>query len=309
MVATPLSSPATTGMTAWRRRLDGAAIFYVFALPFAALTIIMGLWPIVLSIQTSFTESFTALRPDPTFVGFENYREIFADPQFLRSIRLTLTYTVLSVVLNLTVALAYALFLNSPLLGRTALIFKLCVFLPVITPDLAGYIVWKWMYNTDFGAINAALNSVGLPEFAGTSGQRTAMISLLIAELWYHVGFYVIIFLANLAMIDKSLIEAARMDATPPWRMFTRIILPQLRPAIMINSVYALIQFLKTFTVVVVITKGGPAGSTNFVSYYAYQMFDQAQYGKAAAMASTLFAGVMVLAFFVYWLNQRADWR
>ncbi|MBO6636954.1 MAG: sugar ABC transporter permease [Roseitalea sp.] len=305
MVAIPVPAARPTLI----QRLDGAAIFYVFALPFAALTIVMGLWPIALSIQTSFTESFTALSPEPTFVGLENYREIFADPQFIRSINLTLLYTVLSVALNLTVALAYALFLNSPLLGRAAMIFKLCVFLPVITPDLAGYIVWKWMYNTDFGAINAGLNALGLPDFAGTSSQSTAMISLLIAELWYHVGFYVIIFLANLAMIDKSLIEAARMDATPPWRMFTRIILPQLRPAIMINSVYALIQFLKTFTVVVVITKGGPAGSTNFVSYHAYQMFDQAQYGKAAAMASTLFAGVMVLAFFVYWLNQRADWR
>lgn len=204
MVATSLSSHETTSFKTWRRRLDGAAIFYAFALPFAALTIIMGLWPIALSIQTSFTESFTALRPDPTFVGFENYREIFADPQFVRSIRLTLTYTVLSVVLNLTVALAYALFLNSPMLGRTALIFKLCVFLPVITPDLAGYIVWKWMYNTDFGAINAALSSVGLPDFSGTSSQSTAMVSLLIAELWYHVGFYVIIFLANLAMIDRK---------------------------------------------------------------------------------------------------------
>lgn len=305
MVAVPMQAARLTLF----RRLDGAAIFYLFALPFAALTIVMGLWPIALSIQTSFTESFTALSPDPTFVGFENYRDIFSDRQFIRSVNLTLLYTVLSVALNLTVALAYALFLNSPLLGRTAVIFKLCVFLPVITPDLAGYIVWKWMYNTDFGAINAGLNALGLPDFAGTSSQSTAMISLLIAELWYHVGFYVIIFLANLAMIDKSLTEAARMDATPPWRMFTRIILPQLRPAIMINSVYALIQFLKTFTVVVVITKGGPAGSTNFVSYYAYQMFDQAQYGKAAAMASTLFAGVMMLAFFVYWLNQRADWR
>lgn len=291
------------------RRLNGAGIFYLFALPFAALTIVMGLWPIALSIQTSFTESFTALRPDPVFVGLENYRDIFSDHVFLRSIGLTLVYTTLAVIINLSVAMAYALFLNSARLGKAALIFKLCIFLPVITPDLAGYIVWKWMYNTDFGAINAALEQLGLPGFSGVSRPNTAMASLLIAELWYHVGFYVLIFLANLAMIDKSIIEAARMDNTPPWRMFRHVILPQLRPAIMINSVYALIQFLKTFTVVVVITNGGPAGSTNFVSFYAYQLFNQARYGEAAAMASTLFAGVMVLAFILYWLNQRADWR
>lgn len=298
-----------TAVAARLSKARQASLFYAFALPFAALTLVLGLWPIALSIQTSFTESFTALSPEPTYVGFENYLKLFGDAVFQESMWLTARYTVLAVLLNLTIALAYAVFLTSPLIAKGAWIFKLCVFLPVVTPDVAGYIIWKWMYSSDFGAVNAALTSLGLPAFGGVASPATVTIAILVAEMWYHVGFYVVIFLANIAMLDKSLDEAARMDGTSAWRRFWRITAPQLRPAITINSVYALIQFLKTFTVVVVITKGGPAGETNFVSYYAYQRFDQAQYGEAAAMASVLFAAVMVLALGLYWFAQRGDYR
>lgn len=290
-------------------QLGKTGIFYLFAAPFALLTIIMGLWPIVLSIQTSFTESYTALSPNPVYVGLSNYIEIFRDPAFLKSAWLTLRYTIFAVAFNLVIALFYAMFLSSRALPRGAWFFKLCCFLPVVTPDVAGFIVWKWMYSNDFGAVNALLNSVGLPEFGGVSTVATATIAILIAELWYHVGFYVVIFLANFAMLDKSLDEAALMDNAGFWRKFTKITLPQLRPAITINTVYALIQFLKTFTVIVVITKGGPGTATNFVSYYAYRQFDQAQYGTATAMATVLFAVIMILALGLYWFNQRGEWR
>jgi ABC-type sugar transport system permease subunit len=292
-----------------RWRMPKAATFYLFAAPFAALTIVMGLWPIALSIQTSFTESYTALSPEPTWIGFGNYAEIFSDPVFLQSAWLTLRYTALAVVANLLIALFYAMFLSSRAIPRWAWVFKLCCFLPVVTPDVAGYIVWKWMYSSDFGAVNAVLEGIGLPPFGGISDVGTVTLAILIAETWYHVGFYVVIFLANFAMLDPALDEAATMDNAGPWRRFTKVTLPQLRPAITINTVYALIQFLKTFTVVVVITKGGPGTATNFVSYYAYRQFDQAQYGTATAMATVLFATIMVMALGLYWFNQRRDWR
>ncbi len=290
-------------------KLGKSTVFYLFAAPFALLTIVMGLWPIALSIQTSFTDSYTALSPDPVYVGLSNYIKIFNDPVFLKSAWLTLRYTLIAVLLNLTIALFYAMFLSSSVLSRGAWLFKLCCFLPVVTPDVAGFIVWKWMYSSDFGAINAMLNAIGLPDFGGVSSVQTATIAILIAEMWYHVGFYIVIFLANFAMLDKSLDEAAMMDNAGFWRKFYKVTLPQLRPAITINMIYALIQFLKTFTVVVVITKGGPGTTTNFISYYAYRQFDQAQYGTATAMATVLFAVIMVLASGLYWYSQRRDWR
>jgi ABC-type sugar transport system permease subunit len=174
---------------------------------------------------------------------------------------------------------------------------------------VAGFVVWRWLYDRSFGAVNAALAAVGIPPFGGIASPDTVMWAILVAEMWNHSGFYIVIFLANLAIRDKALEEAAAIDGASAWQRWRHVILPQLRPALVINGVYALIQFLKTFTVVVVMTKGGPSGSTNFVSYYAYQLFDQGRYGEATAMATILFAVVIVISVTAYRLGERGDHR
>ncbi len=271
-------------------------IFWLFVLPFAALTAVFGVWPIILSIQTSFTASASALKPNPTWVGLANYVSIFADPVFVASLWRTLLYTALAVVSTIAFALLYALLLNSTLIDRGRTWFKLAIFLPVVTPDIAGYVVWRWLYDQSFGAINMALSSIGIPAFGGLASTSSVLQAVLIAELWHHAGFYVVIFLANLALCDKGQMEAADIDGANAWQKLWHVVLPQLKPALLVNSVYALIQYLKTFTVVAVMTKGGPNDATNFLSYYAYQLFDQGRYGEATAMASVLFAIVIVFA-------------
>jgi ABC-type sugar transport system permease subunit len=292
-------------MTGALREAWHGRVFYLFVLPFAALAILFGLWPILLSIQVSFTASATALRPDPSYVGLANYAAVLADPLFQDSLRRTLAYTALAVVANLAFALAMATLLDSRLLKRGNLFFRLAIFLPVVTPDVAGYVVWRWLFDRSFGAINAALAALGLPPFAGLSGIDTVIPSILIAELWHHAGFYMLIFLANLAIRDRALDEAAGIDGATAWQRWRHVVLPQLRPALVINTVYATIQFLKTFTVVVVMTKGGPVDRTNFVSFYAYQLFDQGRYGEATAMATILFAIVIALSLGAYALGER----
>jgi ABC-type sugar transport system permease subunit len=286
-------------------RFTGQTTFLLFALPFAALTGIFGLWPIVLSIQVSFTSSATALKSAPTFVGLQNYATILADPQFLESLWLTLIFAALAVLANVGFALSYALLLNSKLITRGRTLAKLLLFLPVVTPDVAGYVVWRWLYDQSFGAVNAALALLHLPAFGGVASGGTAMLAVLIAELWHHAGFYVVIFLANLAICERALDEAADIDGARTWQKLLFVTLPQLQPAIVINTVYALIQFLKTFSAIVIMTKGGPNGATNFLSYYAYQFFDQARYGEATAMATILFAIVLLVAMSVYVLGER----
>ena len=301
--------PATT--RAWENFARSAVeawqgcVFYAFVLPFAALTVVFGLWPIVLSLQVSFTASASALKPNATYVGFANYAAVLADPVFAASLGRTLLYTVLSVAANLGFALAFALLIDSSLIKRGNMIFRTAIFLPVVTPDVAGYVVWRWLYDRSFGALNAALDLVGLPAFAGLASANTAMLALLIAELWHHAGFYAVIFLANLAVRDRALEEAATIDGAGALKTLWYVILPQLRPAIVINAIYAVIQFLKTFTVVAIMTRGGPNDHTNFVSYYAYQLFDQGRYGEATAMASILFAIVIVVTGIAYALGER----
>ncbi len=285
--------------------LHREAVFYLFALPFAALTLLFGLWPIGLGIEVSFADSATALATVPNFVGWANYAAVLGDPAFLASLGRTLLYTVLAVVANVGFALLYALLLDSPLIGRARTLAKLLVFLPVVTPEIAGYVVWRWLYDQSFGAVNAALALLGLPGFGGIASTSTALLAVLLAELWHHAGFYVVIFLANLAIVDRALLEAAAIDGASAVQRLWYVVVPQLRPAITINVVYALIQFLKTFTVVVVMTKGGPNGLTNFVSYAAYRLFDEARYGEATAMATILFGLVMIAAMAAYVLAER----
>lgn len=279
--------------------------FLLFALPFTALTLLFGIWPILLSIKVSFTASATALRAVPVYVGFANYATVLSDPQFVDSLWRTLLYATLSVIANVGFALAFALLLNSKLITHGRTMFRLLVFLPVVTPDLAGYVVWRWLYDQSFGAVNAALILVDLPRFGGIASPNTAMLAILLAELWHHAGFFVVIFMANLAICEKSLDEAAEIDGARPWQRTWYVILPQLRPAIVINIVYALIQFLKTFTVIVVTTKGGPNGATNLLSYHAWQSFDEGRYGEATSMATILFAIVMLAALTAYFFGER----
>lgn len=292
-------------MTALRHWWRGEAIFLAFAAPFAALTLVFGVWPILLGISVSFTASASALKATPTWVGLANYATILADPAFLASLWRTLLYAALAVAANVGFALAYALLLNSRLIGRGRGAFKLLLFLPVVTPDVPGYVVWRWLYDQTFGAINAALALLHLPPFGGIASPNTAMLAILLAELWHHAGFYLVIFLANLAICERALEEAADIDGARAWQKTLYVILPQLRPALVINTIYALIQFLKTFTVVVVTTKGGPNGATDFLSYHAYQYFDQARYGEATAMATVLFAIVLAVALTAYALGER----
>ena len=183
----------------WRpsQPLGRDSIFYLFALPFAALTILFGLWPILLSIEVSFTASATALKPVPSFVGFANYAAILADPVFLASLGRTLLYTLLAVGANVGFALLYALLLDSALIGRGRMLFKLAVFLPWSHPTSPGT-------SSGGGSTTKALarstppcmGSVS-PAFGGLASANTAMLSILVAELWHHAGFYVLIFLAT----------------------------------------------------------------------------------------------------------------
>lgn len=297
------------GLRSRMRQVRGQGILYVFILPFATLSVVFGVWPIAQSIYLAFTESYTALSDKPVFVGLQNFETILTDAMFLNSLWLTLLYTIVSVSLNVTLALALAMLLSHPILERGRTLFKLAMFIPVITPEVASFIVWKWMFNLDFGVVNAVFLDLGLPPFGGMTTPVSAFITLVVAELWHHVGLYTLIFLTNLQLLDRSLSESAQVDGASRWQNFRHIVLPQLRPAIAINTIYALIEFLKTFSVVMIISKGGPNFSTNFVSYYAYTRFESAQYGEATAMATVLFAAVALVTIGAFRFFNRSDYR
>lgn len=271
------------------------------------LVLVFGIYPVAKSVEMSFTASGTSLAGDPEYVGLENYAAIFDDDYFLESLRITVVFTAFSVPANIAAALGLALFFGSGRLRRGSVLFKLAVFLPVVVPIMATSVVWKWMYNSDFGAVNAALEAFGLPAFGGLSDSGTVLLALGIVELWKHVGLYTVVFLTNLQLIDKELYEAAYLEGAGYLCRTRLITLPELRPAFSLNFVYATIQFLKTFAVALVMTQGGPNYASNFVSYYAYGKFKLADYGEAAAMGTVLFALVIAVTFGARALSRSVD--
>ena len=209
MMPTSVTMRRTTSLP---RLLGNNRLFYLFLLPMFLLVTVFGILPIIKSIQMSFTESGTSLSFDPVYVGFQNYLTIFQDSYFIDSLKITLWFTAVSVPLNVAVAFLLSLLFASPYLKRGRLFFKLAVFMPVVAPIMATSVVWKWLYNSDFGAVNAILNMLHLPSFGGISDVNTVLWALVIVELWKHVGLYTVVFLTNLQMIDVTMYEAAHLE-------------------------------------------------------------------------------------------------
>jgi ABC-type sugar transport system permease subunit len=280
--------------------------FYLYILPLAGFVFLFTLWPVLKSIQVSFTDSYTALSNSPQYVGAANFITIFTrDRLFWGSFKITILATVIAVPINLTLACIWAAMLVSERIQRGRIFFRMAVFLPVVVPGIVGATIWRWIFNKDFGVVNQILGFLRMPPFGGVSDVNTVLIALLIIVTWKNIGFYTIIFTTNLQMIDKTQYEAADIEGAGLIRKFISITMPELRPAITINSVYALIQFLKIFEVPAVITRGGPNYKSNFLSYYAYSKFSSGQYGEATAMATVLFVVVLVLSVCAYVLSRR----
>lgn len=302
-----MRTSATKPNTLWKV-LKSEGVFYLYLLPLCLLVLFFGIYPIIKSISVSFTDSYTALTNTPRYIGLENYVKIFKDPYFIRSIWITLKFTLVSVPINIVLAFILALALTSKSLRYCRTFFKLAVFIPVITSDLVVAIVWRWMFNSDYGAVNAILSFLHLPSFDGVASANTVLWALGIVTLWKNVGFYTILFISNLQLIDPVYYEVAQIDGCSYLKKVWYVMLPQLRPALLLNSVYAIIQYLKVFTIAKVMTAGGPNYASNFLAYYAYDKFNKSQFGEATAMATILFLIVILFFGITFWLNRRNEY-
>ncbi|MGI5947269.1 MAG: carbohydrate ABC transporter permease [Lachnospiraceae bacterium] len=261
---------------------------------FAVLSIVFGVYPMISSMYYSFFKGNTILT-EPVFVGFQNYIKLFSDPYFWDSFQVTVLFTVISVPLNMVMALILAQLLNCRGLNEKAqLLFKLAIFVPFITPDVVSSVVWKQFFNSN-GAMNSLLELMGMEPVGWLTEAPLAIGVLAFVELWKHVGLYTIIFLTNYQLIDRSMYEAATTDGANAWQTYFYITLPSLKPAFVLNGAYAVIQFLKTYTVSRIITFGGPNYATNFLSYYAYSKYEKMDFGSATAIATFLFLLIALL--------------
>ena len=269
---------------------------YVFMLPAILGILLFWLGPMVASFGLSFS-SYDMLSP-PNWTGLENYRDLVNDQLFRHSLRVTATYAIVSVPLVLIAALALAVLLNQPFRG--ILFFRSVYYLPAVMSGVAVATLWRWIFQPEFGMVNALLDMVGIRGPGWLIDARWAMPALIITSLW-TVGGSMLIFLAGLQGIPEDLYEAAEIDGAGRLRRFLTITVPLISHVTFFNLVLGIIGALQVFTEPFVMTEGGPSNALLLLSLYLYRnAFEFLKMGYASAIAWVLFLLVMALTLIIF---------
>ena len=229
-----------------------------------------------------------------SFTGLENYRFIFSNEIFRKAFRNTVVFTLVKIVLEVTISLALAVLLDEHIPFRKYL--RICYFAPVIVPVVASSIIFMWLYDPQLGPINQLLAFLHLPTSNFIYSEDSALMSIIVFAVWRGIGYDIIIFISGLQGISESLVEAARVDGAGSRDIFFRIRLPLLRPVIAFVVMMGLIGCFQAFTEVDIMTGGGPDNSTLLMVNYIYgQAFGNAKLGRGAAASVVLFMVIFIL--------------
>ncbi len=286
----------------WQRWGEETFSAYLYLLPSLLIFVVFTFFPAIFSVIVSlFRWNMPA---QPVFIAFDNYKVLFSGaidaPLFWKSV-LNTFYFALGVPINLFVSLMIALLLNRKIRGVG--IFRTAFFLPAITSVTAISVVWLWLYHpAQYGLFNSILIELGLPIQRWLRDPLLAMPCLIAMGVWSGMGYNIIIFLAGLQSIPHTLYEAAEIDGAGRGALFRKITFPLLGPTIFYILTVGMINSLKAFTEIDVMTQGGPLGATTTMAYILYQnAFQFFQMGRASAIAVLLF--IMLLA--LTWIQFR----
>jgi len=304
-------APAARTRTRRRKALRRDLAAYLFLLPGLLHFAVFILFAVVYSFYLSFTR--WDLLSKPVFIGLQNFADMVHDDLFWNALRVTLLYVVLSLPTGIALALALALALAMNLRLRGIAIFRACYFIPVVSSMVAVAMVWRWIYQPDFGLLNYGLSLLGIagPDWLGD--EHLTMLSLAILSIWKNLGFNMVLFLAGLQGIPQSLYEAAAIDGAGPWQRFRNITWPLLTPTTFFVAVLGVIGSFQVFDQVVVMTgaNGDPGDASRVYTFYLYtKAFRDHAMGYAAALAWVLFAIIAaVTAIQVRFLGRRVNYE
>jgi len=274
-------------------------IAWGFLAPVIVYLVVFYAYPIVRNLLMGFQE-YTVLSfvtGEAPFIGLGNYLDVVSNPLFWPTVANTAIFTVASLVFQFTIGLALAQFFVKRFPLSTVL--RSLFLLPWLLPLIVSGSVWKWMLDKDYGIINAFLGLFGIPAVGWTVDPSVSLIAVIIVNIWIGVPFNMVILYGGLQAIPESLYEAAALDGAGPWRTFTRITIPLLRPVTAVVLLLGLVYTLKVFDVIWIVTQGGPANSSQTLSTWSYQLSfgPQLQFGLGAAAGN-----ILILVAFVFGL-------
>jgi multiple sugar transport system permease protein len=287
----------------WRSRFN-EKVGYLFLLPSFLLLVVFMLIPLLFSLYLSFTDWNSPAIKSVPFIGLANYAFMIGDLRFWNALKNTAYYTVLYVPLGMIASLVLALILNGSIKGTA--VFRSLFFMPVISSWVAVSVIWITLLDPTAGILNFVLQFVGLPGVNWLSDPKTAMIAIVIIAVWKNAGFSMVIWLAGLKAIPRTLYEAALIDGASRWRSFWSVTLPLLAPTTFFLTITGIIGSFQVFSPIYVITKGGPLNSTDVVVFRIYQRaFQEFKMGYASALSWLLFAIIFALTLVQFVTNRR----
>jgi len=285
-------------------RIERRQLFFglLFASPWLLGFLLWTVYPMISSVYYSFTR-YDLLRP-PVYIGFQNYKDIFfTDPRIANVVKNTLFYVFLSVPLSTITALLVAMLLNTKIAGRP--FFRAIFFFPSIVPITVIAMMWAFLLNPQFGAINGVLKSLDMPIIPFLSKPELAKPTLIMINMWAS-GYAMVLYLAALQDVPRELYEAAIVDGANEITKFWYITIPLISPVVLFNLVTGFIGAFQDFSLPWLMTGGGPNEATEF---YALHLFRNAfrflRMGKASAMAWLMFLVIIVFTALLFKTSAR----
>lgn len=230
------------------------------------------------------------------FCGLENYRRLAGDGQALDTVEFTFLFVIVSVSLEMAAGVLIALAINRVVTGRG--FFRASVILPWAVPTVVAAIMWKYIFNDQYGIVNYLVYGDSLQMYsAWLARPATARLAIILADVWKSSSFVALIALAGLQTVPEELMEAARIDGAGPSRRFFHITLPLIRPALLVALLFRVMDAFRVFDLVYVMTQGAPSGKTGVLQFFGYlKMFPEQQYGYGSAVAVVVFLIIAALS-------------
>ena len=269
-------------------------------LPVMGVLMAVAVFPILYSLYLSFFD-IKLTRPNRApFIGLGNYIDLFEQPLFWKSVLRTVSFTAISVAAVTLIALLVALLLNEKFRGRR--ILSTVILIPWAIPYIADALMWKWIYDSGYGALNGLLYQLGLLEkyIVWLGDQQKTMWLIANAFVWKEVPLAAILLLVTLKSIPEDLYQAAKVDGATVWRRFVHITLPSMRPGFMLVLIYETMVAIRHFDLFFVLTEGGPGDASHTLSWHIYvETFRSLAFGAGAAMSYILALITFALAYFI----------
>jgi trehalose/maltose transport system permease protein len=281
----------TPGLTLAQQRTRTA---WLFVAPMLAAVAFVAAWPLGRTIAFSFTDAYLSDLENWAAIGFANYVSLFQDPNWWQAVSTTLLFTFVSVGLEALLGLVIALALNARMPARGLL--RAAVLIPWAIPTVISAKMWGWMLHDLYGVINAALLKLGViaAPWAWLAEPKLAFVAVVAVDVWKATPFMALLILAALQVLPREIYQAASIDGVSPFRMFLRVTLPLIRPALLVAIIFRGLDAMRIFDVIYVLTGNNPATTTMSV-YARQQLVDFQDVGYGSAAATTLFLVVALV--------------